>query len=149
MSLADTYDQALAMSSSSKFDSIISSTRSIIFFGSPPDISNSLQSLMLSFSATTDTAPEPAGLTAMKKDLTWLQGAEFRYNALEKKGQFDVTYFLESAGERYESSEAQREGCIRMRKSHGMMIKFSAAADEDFYLVKERIRQIMENHTMN
>jgi hypothetical protein len=122
-----------------------------MFFGSPSDISHSLQSLVLSFSSTTDTAPEPAGLTAMKKDLTWLQDAESRYNALvlEEKDQFEVIYFLEIAGERYESSEAQREGCIRMRKSHGMMIKFSAADDEDFYLVKERIRQIMENHIMN
>lgn len=137
------------MSLSSEFDRIIASTGGIIFFGSPPDISHSLQSLMSSFPSSTDTAPVPAGLTAMKKDLTWLQDAESRYNEMEKEGQFEVTYFLESAGGEHEPTDVRQERYIRMRKSHGMMIRFSGADDEDFCLVEERIQQIMKNLIAN
>ncbi|KAE8555151.1 hypothetical protein TMatcc_005261 [Talaromyces marneffei ATCC 18224] len=138
----------LAMSSS-EFNSIIPSTRGIIFFGSPPNIGHSLQTLMSSFPLTTDVMSEPAaGLTAMKEDLTWLQDAESRYNELEKKGEFEVTYFLESSGERHEAPEAEQKKYTRMRKSHGMMIRFSGADDEDFYLVKERIQQMVTNENL-
>jgi hypothetical protein len=100
---------------------------------------------MSSFPSTTDTAIEPAGLVEMKKDLTWLRDGQSRYNELEKKGLFEVTYFLESAGERHESPDTIREKYIRMRKGHGMMIRFSGPDDEDFCLVKERIQRIMKN----
>lgn len=134
------------MSSTSESDSVMPSTRGIIFFGSPPDISHSLQSLVSSSSLST-TAAEPAGLTAMKKDLTWLQDAESRYNELEKEGQFEVTYFLESAGGEHHPMASKHEKYIQMRKSHAMMIRFSGADDEDFCLVKERMQQIMQNST--
>uniref|UniRef100_A0A093V994 Protein SERAC1 n=1 Tax=Talaromyces marneffei PM1 TaxID=1077442 RepID=A0A093V994_TALMA len=145
---ANTDAQTLAMSSS-EFNSIIPSTRGIIFFGSPPNIGHSLQTLMSSFPLTTDVMSEPAaGLTAMKEDLTWLQDAESRYNELEKKGEFEVTYFLESSGERHEAPEAEQKKYTRMRKSHGMMIRFSGADDENFYLVKERIQQMVTNENL-
>lgn len=134
------------MSSTSESDSVMPSTRGIIFFGSPPDISHSLQSLVSSSSLST-TAAEPAGLTAMKKDLTWLQDAESRYNELEKEGQFEVTYFLESAGGEHHPTASKHEKYIQMRKSHAMMIRFSGVDDEDFCLVKERMQQIMQNST--
>lgn len=132
------------MSSSSECDSIKSSTRGIIFFGSPPNISHSLQSLLSSFPSS-NTAAEPAGLTAMKKDLTWLQDAESHYNKLEKGEQFEVTYFLESTGGEHEQTDVKHEKYMRMKKSHGMMIKVSGADDEDFCLVKERMQQIIQN----
>lgn len=136
------------MSLSSESGSIIASTRGIIFFGSPPDISHSLQSLMSSF-PTTAPALVPAGLTAMKKDLTWLQDAESRYNEMEEEGQFEVTYFLERAGGEHEPTDVRQEKYIRMRKSHGMMVRFSSADDEDFCLVKERIQHILKNQITN
>lgn len=136
------------MSSLVEFDSIKSSTRGIIFFGSPPDISHGLQSLMSSSSLSTTTA-EPSGLTAMKKDLIWLQDMESRYNELEKEGQFEVTYFLESADGEHYQMDSKHEKYIRMRKSHAMMIRFSSAEDEDFRLVEEHMQQIMRNRIMN
>ena len=56
-----------------------------------------------------------------------------------------MTYFLESAGGQHAPPDVKQERYIRMGKSHGMMIKFSGADDEDFFLVKEQIQQIMKN----
>lgn len=85
----------------------------------------------------------------MKNDFTWLQDAASRYNDMEKEGQFEVTYFLESTGREHEPTDARQERHIRVRKGHGMMIKFSGADDEDFCLVKERIQQMMKNQIAN
>lgn len=145
----DTYKQALATSTSSDADNIVTSTRAIMFFGSPPDVGRSLQNLMSSFPSPSDAVPESSSLTAMKKDLIWLQDAESRYNELEKKGQFEVTYFLESAGEDQEPTDSNQEKYIRLKKSHGMMIRFSGAEDEDFFLVNRYIQQIMSNSLLN
>lgn len=100
--------------------------------------------------SATDSAVESADLVAMKKDCLWLQEAESLYDHIEKKETFAVTYFLESSGEGNASSlfipsDVEQGRVIRMRKSHGMMIRFHDTEDDDFCRVKESILQIVVN----
>lgn len=152
-------NQALATSSSfDEYGSIIASTCGIIFFGSPPDMNDKLQGLL---SMTQSTAPKSASLIAMQTDLAWLGETESTFSEMEKKTprDFQVIYILECAGERREGGHETGNSSlwkgddddeqqiksfrIRMRKTHGMMIRFLDAEDEDFCQVRECIEQMV------
>jgi hypothetical protein len=140
--------QALTIPSPSDPNSITAATRGIIFFGSPPNIGHSLESLAsLSLSNQSVIAESPA-IATMKKDLRWLQDTSSEYEKLEKSGRFEIMYFLESAGESLESQETSRLGSaegkfLRMKKTHGRMIQFPDAEDEDFRKVEKCVKDMV------
>jgi hypothetical protein len=124
--------------------------QAILFFGTPPDISHGLKTL-LAISSPEEAKESPQTL-ALRKDVEWLQVTTSEYAKLEAAGGFQIVYFLESAhgeepkdGENLSQEEEEKESqgrVIRMGKTHGMMIQFPNAKDEDFRKVEKYLKQI-------
>lgn len=88
-------------------------------------------------------------IIAMKKVLMWLRESHARYEELEKSGKFEIAHFLESSGNNWEGSETLglenwQEKPVHMKKTHGMMVKFPNAEDEDFWKVQECVIDMVE-----
>ncbi|CRG89088.1 Regulator of drug sensitivity 1 [Talaromyces islandicus] len=140
---------ALASSSSSNVNDVSSSTLGILFFGTPPDIANGLKILLAS--SLPGEMNESLQKLALTGDVEWLRMSTSEYDKLEVAGGFQVVYFLESPhGEQqdgkihgYEGEEQNRQSIvIRMGKTHGTMIRFPNAEDEEFRKAERRLVQV-------
>ncbi|KAH8705867.1 hypothetical protein BGW36DRAFT_368293 [Talaromyces proteolyticus] len=145
---------ALINSSALGYNDIFVSTVGVMFFGSHPDVGQGLGSLASS-SFPDDTLQSPQ-VAALRKEAEWLQTASSQFSAIEKQGEFKIVYFLESPtdgpmdslSQNLQEQQEQQEQkilVIRMKKSHGMMIRFRNASDDDFRQVEKLITQIYNN----
>lgn len=87
----------------------------------------------------------------MRKDVEWLQTVTSEYAKLEVAGGFQIVYFLESSHEEQKGSEylnheeeeqERQKRMVGMGKTHGMMIRFPNAEDEDFRKVERCLIKI-------
>lgn len=111
-----------------------------------------------------DPSSDTPLIAALKRDILWFQDQVGRYD--EIKDEFVVTHFVESDGMPARSRgvegtllkgdatqiqvlpvSAENGRTIRMNKTHGMMVRFASADDEDFKKVAACLLEMVHRTT--
>lgn len=110
-----------------------SSTYGILFLGVPKDAQASFGNLGNDVLNKDNPSDTPL-VAALKRDVRWLQDQIGKYE--EISDEFVVTHFVESDGTHFISQvppgDSKNEQAIRLNKTHGMMVRYASAEDEDF-----------------
>lgn len=121
-----------------------------MFFGTPPGISHGLKAL-LATSARKEIKETPQ-VSTLRKDVEWLQFVTSEFEKLEAIGGPQIVYFLESPYEEPKDGESlhheEEDKIVRMGKSHGMMVRFPNAEDQDFQKVEKYLKKAAQPYLL-
>ncbi|KAJ8059573.1 hypothetical protein OCU04_011229 [Sclerotinia nivalis] len=95
----------------------------------------------------------------LREDMLWLKMGSERFDSLSEQMSWRIVWFREVAskgqkvkildrvdGEEEKEGDGYCEGkmVVRLGKTHGAMVRFGDAEDEDFKAVVEKVREVVE-----
>ncbi|KAH8599988.1 hypothetical protein B0O99DRAFT_682455 [Bisporella sp. PMI_857] len=129
------------------FGDLRSSIHAILFLGVPKSVEASFGNLG-NMALEADDLSDPPLIVALKRDVRWLQEMNEEYNKINNE--FIEIYFTEtdgSSGIQPEVSTVDSESVkvIPLNKTHGAMIRFPSADDEDFKKVGHSLVEVYQH----
>ncbi|KAF7896518.1 hypothetical protein EAF00_006532 [Botryotinia globosa] len=134
------------------------STHAFLFFGVAKNMGLENLSMVLALPEATLSSE----MQELRKEMIWLKMGSERFDPVCEHLGWDIVWFKEVGSEeekvghsdgmggkeeKSEDGEGKLEVVVRLRKTHGAMVRFADTEDEDFIVVVEKTRNIVEGIT--